>query len=76
MGQTIIDALAMPFYIAGKPIQISVSIGITQFPQDGSSPVALLEAADQAMYKAKRAGANRMCFYEAGDTQTDTLPVT
>jgi len=67
VAQNIIDALAMPFHIAQQPVQISVSIGITLYPQDASSPVALLEAADQAMYKAKKSGSNRMCFYETSD---------
>ncbi len=64
VAQTIIDALATPFHIAQQPVQISVSIGITLYPQDASSPVALLEAADQAMYKAKKSGSNQMCFYD------------
>lgn len=64
VAQSIIDSLAMPFPIAQQPVRISVSIGITLYPQDASSPVALLEAADQAMYKAKKSGSSRMCFYD------------
>lgn len=67
VAQTIIDALAMPFLIAQQPVQISVSIGITLYPQDASSPIALLEAADQAMYKAKKSASNRMCFYDSSN---------
>ncbi|HUG99070.1 MAG TPA: diguanylate cyclase [Gammaproteobacteria bacterium] len=66
-AQTIIDALAMPFHIAQQLVQISVSIGITLYPQDASSPVALLAAADRAMYKAKKSGSNQMCFYDISD---------
>lgn len=65
VAQTIIDALAMPFHIAQQPVRISVSIGVTLYPQDASSPVALLEAADRAMYKAKKSDSERMCFYDA-----------
>jgi len=61
--QTIIDALRMPFNIAQQPVKISVSVGIALYPQDASSPVALLEAADHAMYIAKKSGSNRMCFF-------------
>jgi len=64
VAQNIIDVLAMPFPIAQPPVRISVSIGITLYPQDAPSPVALLEAADQAMYKAKKSGSRRMCFYD------------
>lgn len=73
VAQTIIDALAMPFHIAQQSVQISVSIGITLYPQDASSPDALLEAADQAMYQAKKSDSNRMCFYDTSD-KTDRDP--
>lgn len=64
VAQTIIDALWAPFQIARQPVQISASIGIALYPQDASSPVALLEAADRAMYKAKRSGSNQLRFYK------------
>lgn len=67
VAQSIIDALATPFHIAQQLVQISVSVGITFYPQDASSPLALLEAADQAMYKAKKSGSNRICFYDTSD---------
>ena len=55
-----LDALATPFSILGKDVQISSSIGITLFPQDASAPEALLKNADLAMYAAKNAG--KSCF--------------
>lgn len=67
VAQTIIEALAMPFQIAQHQIQISVSIGVTFYPLDASTPAALLEAADKAMYKAKKLGANRIYFYETSE---------
>lgn len=66
--QTIIDALAMPFNITQRPVHISVSIGVSFFPQDASSSIALLEAADKAMYTAKKTGRNRMCFFDNTDS--------
>lgn len=67
VAQTIIDALAEPFHIGEHPVRISVSVGITLYPNDASSPGALLDAADQAMYEAKKTGSNRMCFYDPSD---------
>lgn len=64
VAQIIIDALAMPFQVAEQPVQISASIGISFYPQDASAPLALLEAADQAMYSAKASGSNRTFFYD------------
>ncbi|WP_296482357.1 EAL domain-containing protein [Rhodoferax sp.] len=58
--QEMLVALATPFSILGKDVQISASIGITLFPQDASTPEDLLRNADQAMYAAKNAG--KSCF--------------
>ncbi|HET8902466.1 MAG TPA: diguanylate cyclase [Saccharospirillum sp.] len=55
--------LARPFHLAQKSVRISASIGISRYPHDAGTPIALLQAADQAMYEAKRSGSNRMCFY-------------
>ena len=38
---------------------VTVSIGIACFPRDGDQPQALLHAADEALYAAKRDGRNR-----------------
>lgn len=67
VAQTLIEALAMPFYMGEERIQISVSIGIAFYPDAASTPDALLEVADKAMYQAKKAGSNQMCFYDTFD---------
>ncbi len=41
---------------AGPSLQLSVSIGVASFPDDGISAQGLLESADRAMYRAKKAG--------------------
>jgi diguanylate cyclase (GGDEF)-like protein len=40
---------------------ISASAGVATWPQDGDNPDRLLEAADAALYTAKRAGRDRTC---------------
>lgn len=40
--------------------KITTSMGIAQFPDDGDGTTELLEAADAALYGAKRAGRNRV----------------
>jgi diguanylate cyclase (GGDEF)-like protein len=39
---------------------ITVSIGIAMFPEDGTDPMSLIQAADRALYEAKRKGRNRI----------------
>ncbi|CAN5509720.1 GGDEF domain-containing protein [soil metagenome] len=42
---------------------ITVSIGVSSFPDDSSDPIELVEMADSALYRAKREGRNRVCAY-------------
>jgi diguanylate cyclase (GGDEF)-like protein/PAS domain S-box-containing protein len=51
-------ALAERFELAEGPCQVSGSIGIAIFPQDGTSVLTLKKSADQALYAAKGAGRN------------------
>jgi len=44
--------------IFARAAQMTVSIGLATMPQDGATGEALIEAADQRMYEAKRAGGN------------------
>jgi diguanylate cyclase (GGDEF)-like protein len=48
--------------IGGKADEpLTVSIGVSSFPASGESAGALVEAADQQLYRAKRLGRNRVC---------------
>ncbi len=46
---------------------VTISIGISAFPDDSSDPIELVEMADSALYRAKREGRNRVCIYGAVD---------
>lgn len=52
-----------PFEIAGRKLKITSSIGISVYPDDGTSPELLLRNADLAMYGSKAAGKNQYQFY-------------
>ena len=41
---------------------VSLSLGVATFPVDSREKDELLEIADQRMYRAKRAGKNRVCY--------------
>jgi diguanylate cyclase (GGDEF)-like protein len=47
----------------GKPLGITVSIGIACFPEDGVLPEEVLQRADRALYEAKALGKNRVCCW-------------
>lgn len=42
---------------------ITVSIGVSSFPEDSHDPIELVEMADSALYRAKREGRNRVAAY-------------
>jgi diguanylate cyclase (GGDEF)-like protein len=43
---------------------VTVSVGVVALPQHGTSPKVLLEAADAALYRAKREGRDRVVVAE------------
>lgn len=45
---------------------ITASAGLSTFPLDGDDPQELLRAADDALYRAKRAGRDRVCVAQGG----------
>ncbi len=48
------------------PQTVTVSIGVATYPEDGKTAEAVLSAADQAMYVAKRQGRNRVIGARGG----------
>jgi diguanylate cyclase (GGDEF)-like protein len=44
----------------GTPLGVTLSIGVALFPQDGKEAQELIDRADQALYRAKHGGRNRI----------------
>ncbi len=61
----ILSALAVPSQIGPHVLQLSASIGIALFPDDGETAPALINRADEAMYHAKKSGGNRVVIYNS-----------
>jgi len=58
------ESLSQPFILPKTIVDyISPSIGISIFPNDGDDTLGLIRAADEAMYRAKKAGRNRFVYY-------------
>lgn len=56
-----------PLLVEGTgAVGVTVSVGVAVFPDHGDSAEELLQAADEAMYAAKRLGRNRICVAGAG----------
>ena len=43
--------------------KLTVTIGLASFPQDAAEPELLLKRADQALYRGKQLGKNRICIF-------------
>ncbi len=62
-------ALALPFYVSGRELHITASIGTSTYPDGAKNAEELVTHADLAMYRAKQSGRNRIKNYDpASDT--------
>jgi diguanylate cyclase (GGDEF)-like protein len=58
-----LQALARPFDVNGAHIELTASLGLTAFPDDGADPDRLLRNADVALWQAKAGSRNRFEFF-------------
>ncbi|MDD3343006.1 MAG: EAL domain-containing protein [Sulfurospirillaceae bacterium] len=72
LAEHILKMMRKPFVIAGEHHQISVSIGISLYPNDTKNAQDLITYADTAMHRAKESGKNRYEFYTHELTQAMT----
>ena len=61
LASKVLLALATPFTLGEREVNISGSIGIAVFPDDAATPNDLLKCADLALYEAKAQG--RDCYH-------------
>jgi len=67
IAEKIVASMKLPIQLdSGSSISTSVSVGIAYYPQDGTDPASLLNAADAAMYQAKR---RRRGHWQAAQTE-------
>jgi diguanylate cyclase (GGDEF)-like protein/PAS domain S-box-containing protein len=57
-------AVLEPYTIANHLLQLTASIGVSVYPEDGADPESLIQCADTAMYHAKEKGRNRNQFFK------------
>ena len=56
-------AIAEAFELSGQAVQLSASLGISIYPEDGDDAATLVSRADVAMYQSKRYGRGGFEFY-------------
>lgn len=60
LATKLLTILSEPIVFGADEAKVGVSIGIALYPRDGGDYAGLLAAADDAMYRAKRQGGNRI----------------
>ena len=62
--QRLLKSVSDTVVLADRDLQVTCSIGVSQFPQDGDDSEVLLRAAGAAMGNAKQTGRNKFQFFK------------
>ena len=65
VASRITEALVVPLRIGARQVPMSASIGISLYPDNATDIDTLIQQADAAMYRAKRAGRSTYRFFSA-----------
>jgi len=65
LAERIVEALNQPLQLDGQLINLTASLGISIYPEDGDDIDTLLKNADTAMYEAKDNGRNSFQFFQS-----------
>ncbi len=63
-GEQIMRNASQPVEINGQRISLTLSVGVSTFPEGGRTAEALLRNADTAMYASKDSGRNRLSLFD------------
>ena len=63
MATKLLQSVSCPYLIDGNEIEVTASIGISIFPENGRNGDTLIKNADAAMYYAKESGRNNYQFF-------------
>ena len=64
LAASIQSDLSVPFFVEGRPINTTVSIGVVVCPNDGMDTDLLLQRADSALYQAKELGVGNIHLFD------------
>ncbi|EMP54074.1 diguanylate cyclase/phosphodiesterase [Marinobacter santoriniensis NKSG1] len=72
IARKIVQAISLPSAVGGHDLNVSASIGVALFPENGDAPIKLMQKSDIALYEAKRLGLNKVqCFTSNLQTQLE-----
>ncbi|GGZ79517.1 GGDEF domain-containing protein [Streptomyces echinoruber] len=64
LAESVLTALQAPFDISGQRLSVSASIGVVERRTAGTTPTALMQAADTTLYWAKADGRSRWTLFD------------
>ncbi|MBY3789236.1 EAL domain-containing protein [Photobacterium carnosum] len=64
IANRLVSIMSQPIQCNGIDINLTISIGISSYPESGTTHQALLKNADYAMYEQKWLGRNGVCVYD------------
>jgi diguanylate cyclase (GGDEF)-like protein/PAS domain S-box-containing protein len=71
LAAKLLQEVDQPFQIAGETLQSTCSMGVSVYPSDAGDGETLMQLADGAMHRAKKAGRNRYLFARDKSTMKD-----
>ncbi|WP_242402248.1 EAL domain-containing protein [Methylophilus sp. OH31] len=63
LGNQLMQEISKAYILGGERVFVTVSIGISQYPEDALHAEEIIQHADQAMYDAKSRGRNSLRFF-------------
>lgn len=60
LAEKLRQVIGQPYVVDGRRLDISCSLGVAVYPDDGDDDLALTKSADEAMYRAKASGRDKV----------------
>ena len=64
LAESLLDTIQAPFDLSGRRLSVSASIGVVERHAAGTTPTALMQAADTTLYWAKADGKSRWTLFD------------